>query len=490
MDIYTIFTAYGLLCIGAGIALSFVALSMPLASRLWLAALFPTGLAALITSHRGALGHDIGYTFATSVQFLAALLMCLGLLAFQNRERKWSEFAMATGAVLAVHLVISIFLSRLSTTLYQALFVTTSFVVTAFWGGIIAGRIARDEGYRSASVLQWVFNMVAVLWMLRYWVLLSGRGVSAFDPVAMNVFIFTGQFIFGIVRWFSYAAMQAERVLQQTRKTALVIREQAEELAERNSLLASAMLAAPAAFVVTDRSMRVIYLNAEAKRLFGATGDEMVGRDLTRTFIALDTDFEDGVAHAVFMRPNMSGQSRVLEVRSQAFKGDARSVQRVFVVREVHPDPIHAAMLVRQTRVAQGRVLIASDLTGNVKALTAKLDRMEPAARQSMTDMQNLWRTLEDLSPDDASLVRAKGRILSRTNASAMLRSSNGLVYHAMFCLLVTTDPDQPMLLTEIQIARSGLRQVAARLLGSRGSPEPSAEDAPGTAIPTFIRRS
>jgi PAS domain-containing protein len=495
MDIYTLFVSYGLLCIAAGVALTFVAASMPLASKLWVAALFPTGFAALITSHRHLLGHDIGYTFATSVQFLAAVLMGVGLLAFENRQRKWPEFNVAITAAVVIHLLLSLFLSRVADLTYQALFVTTSYVVTAFWGGVIAGRIARSTAFRSATVLQWVFYLVGFFWMLRYWVLLGGEGGDAFDPVVMNMVIFTGQFLFGIMRWFSYAAMESERVFQRTMENAARIRQQAEELAERNSLMASAMLAVPAACVVTDRNLRVIYLNVEAKRLFGAAGDEMIGREMTRAFVALDTGLEDGLAHLLFLKPYLSGQSRLLEVRSQSFEGDARSLQRVFVVRELRPDPADAAQVVSETRIAPGRVLIASDLMGEVKAMASKLDGMGPSVQESMLDMQNVWRTLESLSPGDVSLSRAKARVLSRATASAMLRANDGMVYHASFSLMLTTDPDLPMLLTEIRIARSGLRQAARGLLGNRPTPEPAASSdglphVPHDDIPPFIRRS
>lgn len=491
MNIHTLFNGYGLLCIAAAVSLSFVVRAMPLASRLWVAALYPTGIAALMTSHRGLLGHDIGYTFATSLQFFAALLMCLGLLAFEKRERKWSDFGLATTVAVGIHLLLSIPLSRLDEQIFQGLFVTVTFAITAFWGGAIAGRIATSSGYRSAIVLQWTFYVVGALWSLRLYVLLSGRGINAFDPVTINIIIFTGQFIFGIARWFSFAAMESERVIHNTRIAAERIRQQAAELAERNSSLASAMLAAPAACIVTDRIGRIVYLNGEAKRFLGTASEDMVGRELTRAFIAIDPKptLDDGLVHQLFMRPHVTGQSRLLEVRSQSFSGDAKSMQRVFVVRELQTEPERIFELVGETNVAPGRAFLACEPGGAISAMAYR--GSEPAVRQAMQDARNLWEMLEQILPGDRSLARAKSRALSGAVASALLRAPNGLVYDVAFSTIITTNPDRPVLLAEIRILKSGFRHAARALLENRSEADTdSTAGMSSVNVPASLRRS
>jgi PAS domain-containing protein len=493
VDIYTLFTIYGLLCIAGGISLTFAVHRMSRAAQLWVGALYCTGIGAVLTSHRAALGHDIGYTFATTTFFVGSLLMCIGLLAFEDKPRRWRDIAKLGAAAAAVHLLAGILLSRLDGQHLQGLHVYASLAATSFWGAALAGRIASERGYRSGRLLQFTFLVVGLLWLLRIYMKLSGHGLSAFDPVTLNVVIFTAHVIFGIARWFSFAAMESERVIRNARSAAERIRQQAEELAERNASMASAMLVAPAACVVTDRIGRVVYLNDEGKRFFGAAGHDFIGRELARAFIGVDpkAQLDDGRTHLLFMKPYREGQSHLLEVRSQTFKGDARSMQRVLVVRQVLGDRDSALQVVRNTPIAPSRVLLACDMDGMVRATRFRLESFDATVQQSLEATRNVWQLLEAAAPGDRTLQRAKARATSGATASVLLRSPTGLTYDVSFSRLAIAEANPPVMLADIRLVQSGLLHAARGLLGGRPRTGTAAdpEDVAKANIPAFIRQ-
>jgi PAS domain-containing protein len=463
---------------------------LSLCARLCILALGTVSLALLLGISREEIGHDVGVTLASGIQFLAYMLLLVALLAFESSERNWRLVSLGVLGALSVHLLISTALARVGAEVLQTAFITLCFSGAGVLSGVVSGRIA-SAGYRAAVVLGFLCYAIGGVWALRLVPIVLGHGPEPLDE-GWNLATHSVLFILSIVRWFALVGLEFERMLNRAEHDAEEIRQQAAELAQRNAALAQAMLAVPVPCIVTDRSSRILLLNDEAKRLLhDDDGRTTQGRQLSRLFIGLDAkiDLADGVCHDLFLRPFGSGLARFVHVKSQSVGALAESTQRVMVVRPSVQDAARIAQAVREIPLAPQRLLMACELGGDVLASALWLEGYDERLRDALSSVGNVWTELERHVVADRATERALARVRLGQTGSALFRTRDGLFFDLMACRIETTERGRALILVEVKVLRK-TQPVRQSQSEGRGRPGLTRPQAVLPVIPEGLRRS
>lgn len=137
------------------------------------------------------------------------------------------------------------------------------------WATLESWRLHQQRSSTFSMQLLLLFALPAVGWLLRTVLVLKGQAdrLASGEPVtAIIVMTIAACWLF---RTISYFGMRFDDLRRFAEGEARAIRDQSQALARRNSEIASAMHAMPVCCIVTDAASRIIYVNAECRKVLG-----------------------------------------------------------------------------------------------------------------------------------------------------------------------------------------------------------------------------
>jgi hypothetical protein len=272
--------------------------------------------------------------------------------------------------------------------------------------------------------------------------------LSENDPLALSIVLALS--LCGIVKAISYFALRLEEVRNQVQRDAELVQEQAKKLAQKNSELVSAMHAVPVACVVTDPALRVIYLNAEARRLIGSSFDADSKPRLSDWLIG----FQDAQPVAVtstrhaFLKTPDSVSALAIEISVSGVDSETPGAQWVFLLKPTeHSQAVLESIWTSFVRREDRTVLITDDAGRAVSAQTGWGEVLGPYAVFDLPELRfggitesrdaaglDLWATLAKFTVDRSQIDRARGEQKSGRGSSLLLRDDRG---HQIICSFV-----------------------------------------------------
>jgi hypothetical protein len=149
-------------------------------------------------------------------------------------------------------------------------------LLASAWATLESWRLHQQRASTFSIQLLLLFGLPTAAWLLRTLLVFKGEAgrLVSVDPVsAIIVMTVVASWLFRTV---AYLGMRLDDLRRFAEGEARAIRDQSHALARRNSEIASAMHAIPVCCMVTDSTSRLIYVNAECRKVLGL--DQPVGR--------------------------------------------------------------------------------------------------------------------------------------------------------------------------------------------------------------------
>jgi len=181
--------------------------------------------------------------------------------------------AMVVGGVWIAGVVLLWWSGRGAVTLI--IFGVTCLLASA-WATLESWRLHQQRASTFSMQLLVLFGLPTAAWLLRTLLVLQGEAtrLASGEPVtAIIVMTIAASWLF---RTLTYFGMRLDDLRRFAEGEARAIRDQSHALARRNSEIASAMHAIPVCCMVTDSNSRLIYVNAECRKVLGL--DQPVAR--------------------------------------------------------------------------------------------------------------------------------------------------------------------------------------------------------------------
>lgn len=449
-------------------------------ARIWLSAFILAGISPLL----GTSDALSGRAFVLSSTTLAASFALFGvaLKTLYNDQLVLRDYIVALIGLSLVFMITLGYLFANASIPAQATAFALGNGSAAIWATTEAMHLAKRTRSRFASHLAVIFGIQAAVLALRIpqvWMGEKSR-LSDNDPIALSIVLTLA--LCGIVKAVSYFALRLEEVRNQVQQDANLVRQQAKQLAEKNSELVSAMHAVPVACVVTDPALRVIYLNAEARRLIGTLSDNDPKPRLSDWLIGFQDALPVAVIstrHALLKTPQ-STEVIPVELSISGVDSENPGAQWVFLLKPTEmTQPVIDSVWTTFIRREDKTVLITEDGGRAVSAQSGWGEVIGPYAIFDIPELRfggisdsrdaaglDLWASLEKFSKDRVQINRARAEQKGRRGSSLLLRDNAGNQITCAFIAIKSTGSKERRWLVELawKPARAVLVEEKPRL--------------------------
>ena len=417
-------------------------------ARIWLIAFVIAGITPLLGA--GQPMDARAFVLSSTAMAVSFVLFGLSLKALYNERLALRDYIVALAVLSLAFMALLGYLFSNASIAAQATAFALGNGAAATWATVEAMNLAKRTQSRFASHLAVIFGIQAAVLALRIPQVWMGEEVrlSENDPLALSIVLALS--LCGIVKAISYFALRLEEVRNQVQRDAELVQEQAKKLAQKNSELVSAMHAVPVACVVTDPALRVIYLNAEARRLIGSSFDADSKPRLSDWLIG----FQDAQPVAVtstrhaFLKTPDSVSALAIEISVSGVDSETPGAQWVFLLKPTeHSQAVLESIWTSFVRREDRTVLITDDAGRAVSAQTGWGEVLGPYAVFDLPELRfggitesrdaaglDLWATLAKLTVDRSQIDRARGEQKSGRGSSLLLRDDRG---HQIICSFV-----------------------------------------------------
>ena len=472
-------------------------------ARIWLFAFVIAGITPLLGA--GQPMDARAFVLGSTAMALSFALFGLSLKALYNERLALRDYMVALAVLSLVFMALLGYLFSNASIAAQATAFAFGNGAAATWATVEAMNLAKRTRSRFASHLAVIFGIQAAVLALRIPQVWMGEEVrlSENDPLALSIVLALS--LCGIVKAISYFALRLEEVRNQVQRDAELVQEQAKRLAQKNSELVSAMHAVPVACVVTDPALRVIYLNAEARRLIGSAFDADSSPRLSDWLIGLHDAQPVAITSArhAFLKTPDSASALAIEISVSGVDSETPGAQWVFLLKPTeHSQSILESIWTSFTRREDRTALIIDDAGRAVSAQAGWGEVLGPYAVFDLPELRfggitesrdaaglDLWATLAKFTVDHSQIDRARSEQKNGRGSSLLLRDEKG---HQITCSFVPiksrTSTEQRWL---VEIGWKASRPAAAEI-----KPRPSREPQPEPIrsiktvdVPEFLKK-
>jgi len=405
-------------------------------ARIWLTAFVIAGITPLL-----GVGQPMdarAFVMSSTAMAFSFALFGLSLKVLYNERIALRDYLVALAVLSLLFMTLLGYLFSNASIAAQATAFAFGNGAAATWATVEAMSLAKRTRSRFASHLAVIFGIQAAVLALRIpqvWMGEESR-LSDNDPFALSIVLALS--LCGIVKAISYFALRLEEVRNQVQRDAELVQEQAKRLAQKNSELVSAMHAVPVACVVTDPALRVIYLNAEARRLIGSSFDADSTPRLSDWLIG----FQDAQPVAVtsarhaFLKTPDSASALAIEISVSGVDSETPGAQWVFLLKPTeHSQSVLESIWTSFVRREDRTVLITDDAGRAVSAQAGWGEVLGPYAVFDLPELRfggitesrdaaglDLWATLAKFTVDQSPIDRARGEQKNGRGSSLLLR--------------------------------------------------------------------
>lgn len=473
-------------------------------ARLWLSAFICAGFAPLLGVQNVWLDQSWVFVGSTLSLTLSFLLFGLSLKVLYSPDSEIRECVQVFAIVLLSYAVaLGYFFEKLSIPGQASLFAVGA-GLAAIWATSQAVHLTKRTQSRFAAHLAIIFGIQAAVLFIRVPQVWLGAGVRLGDqdPAALLVVFVLS--LCGIVKAISYFALRLEEVRNRVEAESVVVREQAQQLAQRNAEIVAALHAVPVACVVTKPTLEVIYLNAEARRLLGDQHLQPENMRLSDGLVGMRGAPPVAIASLRYalLRTADKSETLALELSVSGVDNDAASAQWVFLLKpaicsEAMMTSLWSAIPRVEDRTLllvddHGRVVSAQSAWGDVLGRYAVFDSpelrfggiSEPRDAAGM----NLWHTLRRFGGADAKIDKAQAECKAGRGTSLLLRDESGAQLTVAISWVRDGNRAETKWLVEL-FWRARTSPPTARTIVSKKSVDSTIDQKATEEIPAFLRK-
>jgi signal transduction histidine kinase len=211
-------------------------------AKLWLWGCLLTAIATVITVHRGSIPLTISYSLMVSIEALSVLLFSESLkrLSITNSKIKlcWLTFAIPIILFSVVELCRQMANGEITPVISAS--TTLTFAIANIFCLYQTMRVKNEfENKTFFNFLILVFGVVAALYFMRIFIILSGYSGHSFDTKTLNVIVWFALFLFGSIRNLAYIVLRLHLGFNEhTRLNSMNLR-LSDVLEERNEMILS-----------------------------------------------------------------------------------------------------------------------------------------------------------------------------------------------------------------------------------------------------------
>lgn len=269
------------------------------------------------------------------------------------------------------------------------------------------------------------------------------------------------------------------------------------------------MHAVPIACVVTNPSLEVLYINAQAKRLLGTSGSDEKGKKLSDWMLGLQgvNQLSFAAARHMLLVSGSPATAIAVEISANGLESDSSSSQWVFLIKPVDfsesviesvwsgiPRSDNRTWLIcnRDGRVSSAQTAWG-ELLGSYAVFETPELRFGGVSEPRDAKNMNLWESLKQFSAEGEKIERARRDLQSGKASSLLCRDATGAQLSCGFMPIRRNSGEEELWIVE----------VSWKQLPSSTAPKPSpakeqkpvksdtVEVAPPRIdVPDFLRRT
>lgn len=478
-------------------------------ARLWLSAFVMAGLAPLLGA--GAEMTSVSFIISTVSLTTSFALFGLSLKSFRNEKLSLREYALILAGLMSAYVIVLGYAFANGSIAVQATVFALGNGIVAGWATTEAMQLTKRTESRFASHLSVIFGIQAAVLFLRIpqvWLGEETR-LSEPDPLALSIVLTLA--LCGIVKAISYYAMRLEEFQIRVQRDAEIVRDQALRLARKNTELVSAMHAAPVACAVTDPALKVIYLNAEARRLLGDVNLQQRPPRLADWLVGLQDGKIMSIASAryAFLRAPDWSEIRIAEISVRGIESDSPGNQWVFLIKPVEYTQSVIESIWPMIPGRDDHTMIITDDQGvGSSAQTGWGEVLGPYAVFNSPELRfggisesrdaaglDLWASLINFGGDRAKVDRARAEQRAGRGSSLLLRNAEGSQLNLSFTPIRSGSNADRHWLVEVfwkpapSSATAPTRKAPASTVSIGKSETEESPPAVSTEVPAFLRK-
>ena len=247
-------------------------------ARLWMSGFVVSGVAPILGALGGA---EVGaWPFISSSVALAVSFVLFGLAmqALQCPSVPLRDYWMPTCIAALVYALGLGYAVDRNSDVAQILLFAAGNTLAAAWATRKAMQLNQQKPSRFVVHLIVVFGIQAVFLFIRIPQSVFGEPSRLWQHDTLNEIIVAVVCLCGIIKAVSYYALRFEEIREQLEQETGLIREQSQQLAQKNVEIISALHAVPIACVVTSPALDILHANTQAKRLRSDSNIDEIGR--------------------------------------------------------------------------------------------------------------------------------------------------------------------------------------------------------------------
>lgn len=269
------------------------------------------------------------------------------------------------------------------------------------------------------------------------------------------------------------------------------------------------MHAVPIACVVTNPSLEVLYINAQAKRLLGTSGSDEKGKKLSDWMLGLQgiNQLSFAAARHMLLVSGSPATAIAVEISANGLESDSSSSQWVFLIKPVDfsdavIESVWSGIPRSDNRTwlicnRDGRVTSAQTAWGELLGSYAVFDMPElrfggVSEPRDARDM-NLWESLKQFSAEGDKIERARRELQSGKASALLCRDAAGTQLSCGFMPIRRHAGEEELWIVEVlwkQLPSSTVPKISpAKELKPLKSDLPEAPT-PKIDVPEFLRRT
>ncbi|MFZ9993903.1 MAG: hypothetical protein ACO3OV_04290 [Steroidobacteraceae bacterium] len=409
-------------------------------AKLWMLGFVIAGVAPLLGTVLGGPEGALAFVLTSTLLAFSFFLFGVSLRSLNNPSLWVKEYLFVAAIIFPVYALLLAYTTVKATAGSQIILFALGNGLTAAWAAQEAIRLSQRQPSQLANHLIFVFGAQATVIFFRILQVMQGDERRLWEPSVINEILLSALCLLGIIKAVAYFALRYEEVRERLARETEIIQAQAAQLARKNAEVASAMHVVPVACIVTHPSLDILYLNAEARRLFGDHTDSKI--KLSDWVIGLRNQGALALTAArhVLIRQPDSAITRAMAIEVSGVDGDTEVAQWVFALRPVNCSVNVLESIWTHIPRVDNRTWLVCDHTGLViSAQSAWGEVLGPWAIMRTPELRfggiseprdakglDLWATLKTFNADLKQLERTQSAQREGKASSLLLRDTEG----------------------------------------------------------------
>jgi hypothetical protein len=433
-------------------------------AKLWMLGFVIAGIAPLVGAGLGGPGSAWAFVLTTTLFAFSFFLFGVSLRSLNNPGLWVKEYLLVAAVIFPVYALLLAYTTVKATAGSQIILFALGNGLAAAWVAQEAINLSRRQHSQFANHLIFIFGAQAMIIFFRIPQVMQGNERRLWEASTTNEILLAFLCLLGIIKAIAYFALRYEEVRDRLAREKEVIQAQAAQLARKNGEITSAMHVVPVACVVTHPSLDILYLNAEARRLFGNHTDAKIKLSDWVTGLRDQGVLALTAARHVLMRQPDSTIARAMAIEVTGVDGDTEVAQWVFAFRPVKCSTHVLESIWTHIPRVDNRTWLVCDHTGLVmSAQSAWGEVLGPWAIMRTPELRfggifeprdakglDLWATLQNFNADMKQLERAQGAQRQGQASSLLLRDTEGARLSCGLTPIRCEGPEESLWLVEL----------------------------------------